>query len=70
MEQHSQKYTRKRRIGAMRKHVPSVTTTSLELEMHTFHILVDVSLLFPEANSTFVKSILVDKEIYILYNLF
>ena len=40
------KYTRKCRFGAMRKHVTSVTTTSMKLEIHTLHILVDVSLLF------------------------
>ena len=43
---HKKKYTRKGRFGAMRKHVTSVTTTSMKLEIHTLHILVDVSLLF------------------------
>ena len=48
MGQHlKKKYTKKGRIGAMRKHVTSVTTTPMKLEIHTFHILVDVSLLFP-----------------------
>ena len=51
------KYTKKGRIGAMRKHVTSVTTTSIKLEIHMLHILVDVSLLFPKSNTTFVKSI-------------
>ena len=32
--------------NAMQIHVPSVDTTPMKLEMHTLHILVNVSLLF------------------------